>query len=286
MKHLASALFSLLLASAALTAAYAGDGSIRAGTWSISPADTAGQVQLELRSAGNGGENESDHSIALARLGLRPSDLEGGSHDVRFALRGEAGQVDFTGSASRGTGAGNFTFSPSASFAQGVSSRGIPAPEDRALLSAVLLDVTLGYIDAIRGSGVQVTRFDRIIALRALGATAQSAAALRSSFGSLDDEELITLTALHVDANYTRDLAASGYRGLTAHDVVTFRALHVDGAYIRAIGDAGYRGVSAHDLITLKALHIDGAFIRNAQAHGFSHPTIQQLIRLKVMNVL
>jgi hypothetical protein len=106
-------------------------------------------------------------------------------------------------------------------------------------------------------AGIRPSSFEKTIAFRALGVTPQRIRDMRQQFGSIDEESVITLTALHVDSTYIRELAAAGYTNL-----------------------------SASQLTELKALHVDGAYIRRVQSHGFKHPTVEQLVQLKALHVI
>jgi hypothetical protein len=219
-------------------------------------------------------------------VGLQPGDLQGSSHPVRFTMHRDAGSIDFTGTAGDGVGAGQFTFTPSSAYDDAVAKRGFDRPSIREQLAAATLDISLSYIDAIDATGIHPGSYSKLIAFRALGVTSQSIRELRGQFPDMDEENVITFTALHITPQYASEMRAAGVSGVDAHTLVTLRALHVDPAYIKELASVGYANLSANDLTELKALHVDAAYIRRVQSHGYKHPTVRQLVQLKAMKIL
>jgi hypothetical protein len=226
------------------------------GTWIIQPARSGEKVQLELRWDGEESDNYNS-SFRLEDLGLQRRDLDSPAHSVHFVVRRDAGTIDFNGSAGDGVGSGRFTFSPSSAYRDAMAKRGYDIPNVREQLAALTLDISLSYTDAIAATGVKPSSYGNLIAYRALGITPQSIADLRRQFGSLGEQDVITFSALHIDAGYIKELASVGYTNLSAHEITELRALHVDADYIRRV-----------------------------QAHGYKHPTVRQLVELKAMRIL
>lgn len=257
MKHSRRALFTFVFLAALIPAIVFAQNVIT-GTWSIQPAVIAGRLELELRTNTETGHHSHGSSQFTAQdLGLQPSDLEGASHPVNFTMRRDAGSIDFTGTAADGVAAGHFTFTSNPAYGDALAKRGLDRPTGEEQLAAVTLDISLSYIGGISAAGVRPTSYGKVIAFRALGITPQSIRDLRRQFGSLDEDGL-----------------------------VTFSALHITPAYIHELASAGYTNLSANELTELKALNVDGAYIRRVQAHGYKHPTVRQLVELKAMKIL
>jgi len=261
--------------------------NVLSGTWTIQPGSSPSQIHLELRyEAGNEHRFNDEHDVAIDSVGLRPADLTSPSHPVHFALRRDAGVVDFTGTAGDGVGAGHYTFTPSPSYADAIASRGIERPSVEKQLVATLLDISPAYTDGLIAAGVRPSSFDKLIAFDALRITPQSIKTLRGAFGPLDEQQLITFTALHIEPQFASDMRAAGLTDLSAENYVSLKALHVDAAYIHELSALGYSGLSAGELTELKALHIDGAYIRRVRSHGYTHATVQQLVQLKALKII
>jgi hypothetical protein len=277
---------ALLLFAAAVSPTFAQ--SALSGTWTIQPGYDAGDVQLELRypRASEPGGSQTSHELSVESLGLRAEDLRGPSHPVHFALRRDAGVLDFTGMLGDGVGAGHYTFSPSVTYPQAISSRGIDAPDVDHQLAAVLLDVSLSYTDSIIALGIRPSSFDKLIAFRALRISPESIRGLRRAFGMLNEEDLITFTALHITPEYASQMRALGLAIRDPHTLVSLKALHIDAAYVHELASLGYDHLSAEDLTQMKAMHIDADYIRRVQSHGYKHPSIEQLVQLKALHII
>lgn len=255
MKRVLAAVVTMALA-VALLPVMARAADVAGGTWTIQPGRTGERVQLELR--WDGEDSDSYNSgFRLEDLGLQRKDLESPAHSVHFVVRRDAGTVDFTGTAGDGVGSGRFTFDPSAAYRDAMAKRGYGVRNLHEQLAAVALDISLSYTDSIAATGIKPSTYENLIAFRALSITPQSIADLRRQFGPLDEQDVITFSALHIDASYIKELASVGYTNL-----------------------------SAHEITELKALHVDAGYIRRVQAHGYKHPTVRQLVELKAMRIL
>jgi hypothetical protein len=259
--------------------------NVLSGTWTIQPATTAGHVRLELRSDNERSQHDSSN-YTPADLGLSASDISAPSHAAHFTMRRDAGSIDFTGTLGDGVGAGHYTFTPSAAYGDALAKRGYARPSIEEQLAATTLDISISYIDSIAATGVKPSEYGKLIAFRALGVTPQSIRDLRGQFGSLDESDVITFTALHITPQYAAEMRAAGVSGVDQHTLVTLRALHVDPAYIQELASVGYTNLTANQLTELKALHVDADYIRRVQAHGYKHPTVQQLVQLKALKII
>lgn len=241
------------------------------GTWRLERSGHAGRTQLALSSGGNLNTIELNENIS-AQAPLS------GSH---FEIRPEAGTFEFTGTLRNGEGSGDFVFTPSEQFISGLSARGLHSEDDREIMSAAAIDLTVGYIDTIRGSGYPHLRFGTLLAFRALNVTPASIAQLRIVFGPLPADEIISTTALHVTAAYVNELREMGISPVTAERAVTFKALHIDKAYVTQLESMGFRNLPPDEIVSFKAMHVDAAYLRRLASHGLKNLTPQQVIQLK-----
>ena len=259
------------------------------GTWSISRERAAQTVHLDLRTTNASGEEHDQNSndVPLRDLGLTPAQLESsaGNH-VAFALRREAGSVDFDGWLGSGTGGGRFTFAPSSAYVRAMRARGYTIDNSHLVLAAALLDITTAYADRIEAANLGRAEFEKLIAFRALGIDTPYIAQMRARFQGVDADNVISLRALNVTPEYLSELRSLGLDPQTAEEAVELRALHIDAAYVRDLASAGYTHLAPHDLVEMKALGIDAAYIRRVEAHGFHHLPVGKLIETKAMGVI
>src|ERR1700722_20076797 len=86
-------------------------GAVQNGSWSLSPSDEPGSVQLSLQSSEGNGHFSTSSSWKLADLrGLDWSATP--KHDVSFAIARDAGTIDCKGFVEDQRGAGLFAFQP------------------------------------------------------------------------------------------------------------------------------------------------------------------------------
>lgn len=241
------------------------------GTWKLEPAEHGRQAQLQLYNTSDGFEN----TLHWNELGIQLS-----SPGSRFELRREAGTFEFTGTIADGTGSGDFTFTPSDAFRSGLSARGLQG-DDRRGMTAACVDLTLEYIDTIHATGYRDLSFDNLVAFRALDVTPASIAQLRTLFGDLPAEEVISTSALRITRAYVEELRSMGIGPVTAQQAVTFKSLRIDKAYVGELAGMGYRNMRPNDIVAFKALHIDAAYLRHLASHGLKNLTPQQVIEMK-----
>ncbi len=250
---LSANIFVAVVAVAAFTASANAD--VAHGTWNIT-ADH-GAVQLETRWNSGSGRHDNEHSSAIdaAALGISKALASPGQH-VTFNLHREAGDYAFDGWLGNGEGAGNYTFAPNESFFTALRKRGYDVQTLDYEIAFGNLDITTQYVDEMEALGYKL-EVNKLVAMRALGVTAQ----------------------------YVRDLRSAGVSDVTQSQVISMRALRVDRAYVDEIAQAGFPHLSANEYVTLKALRVDGAYIRYLRGHGFKNLTVNQVVTMKAERI-
>lgn len=241
------------------------------GTWALERNGYQHRWQLRLSSDGD------EHTMQWQET--LPMDAAPASKT--FSIRREAGTFDFTGTVSSDGGSGQFTFTPSAAFVNGLESRNVHPQSVHDIMSAASVDLTLAYIDSIGAAGYPNLGFEKLIAFRAVGATPSSIADLRSVLGRLSADDVVSTSALHVTRAYVDELHSMGVDPVTAERAVTFKALHIDKAYIAELARMGYAHMDPQDIVSFKAMHIDAAYLQHLRAHGLKNLTAQQVIEMK-----
>jgi hypothetical protein len=229
------------------------------GTWSVTPAATAGKFYFELTIEGPNGHDHSrsGSDYTPGSIGLTSQQLWGAGHHVAFTIARDAGSFACEGWVANGRGGGSVTFAPSAAFISKLNALGYD-PTDEQIASAAIVDVSSSYIDGLASAGVDKPSFDDLLAMR----------------------------ALRVDGGYVSDLHSVGINVTAPRELIELKALEVNAAYVRSLAAIGYTNLSSNQLVRLRALKIDAAFVRKVQAHGIAHPTVEDLVRLKSLNVI
>lgn len=259
-----------------------------AGTWSIAPSKTAGEVRLEFQMSGPTYHSNSSTDVPLSTLGLTQDQLNGSGQRVHFTLTREAGAFDCTGWAADGSAGGPDTFTPNPDFLTKMRALGYDDISPEKQVTAAVIDLTTAYTNDVAAAGYPRLELGQLIAFRALQIDAAFIRSMRSTFSNttIDSGEMISLRALHITTDYVNQMRNAGMTVDSPHDAVTLMALHVDQAYVTELAGAGYTHLTSHELIEMRALHIDAAFIAKVRAHGLGHPSVEELIKLKAMNIV
>ena len=168
---------------------------------------SAGKVRLSLISRNEDGNDRTDtEDVSLSSLaGFSPSALD---HDgpVKFEYLRDAGQIVCEGSVTAGRASGPFTVVLKSTFVSALEKMGYAALHDEEAFSLVLSDVTLGYAQAVKDTG------------------------LTSSIS-----DLIELRDHGVSSDYVRAVRQEGFTDLSAPNISELRDHGVDPKYLKAI---------------------------------------------------
>jgi beta-lactamase regulating signal transducer with metallopeptidase domain len=176
--------------------------------WKLTRRDSSpGKVQLTLISRnddGNDRENTQDVSLSsLAGFSVSVLDQDG---PVKFEYVRDSGRIVCEGQVAGGRASGPFTVVLDPSFVSSLQKMGYAAPHDDEAFSLVTSDVTLGYAQAVRDTG------------------------LTSSVS-----DLIDLRDHGVSSDYVRAVRQEGFTNLTASDISDLRDHGVEPNYLKAI---------------------------------------------------
>lgn len=128
---------------------------------------------------------------------------------------------------------------------------------------------------------------DRVIAMKAVGVTADYAAAIRAAAPRLRirDDDLIRLKGAGVSADFIQALAVLGYRDVDLEEIIGAYAVGVREDYVRALATAGYGNIPLQKIIQLKAVGTTPADIDLYRRAGFSDLNVDQLVQLKALKI-
>ena len=223
-----AALAALFLAGTVLPHTAAAAGSTTVGRWSIAArGDDPARVQLRLeysdRSETGFSNSSWSSAVPLADAGIPADRLRGPIGAVTFQIQREPGTFACTGSAGEGSAAGQFTYAPSARFDDALAARGFGRPSYRQSLELAISGATLAFADQMRTSSPHATVAD-----------------------------LLRVIQHGVSPRYVADMAAAGYKNLSAEDLIALRDHGVSVAFVDRLKAHGYNNLSARDLIRLR----------------------------------
>lgn len=311
----AAALAAVFVAASALASAANPAAAQSVGRWAISTrSEDPGRVQLRLEysETSEGGSSNSSWSspVSLADAGLPADRLRGPIAPVTFQIQREPGVFSCTGSAGEGSGAGQFTYAPSAKFDDALASRGFGRPTWHQSLELAISGTTLAFADQIRASaqhatvadlvrvvqhgvnpryiadlsalGYHVNSLDQLVRLRDHGVSPDFIRAVQTAgYRSLSPDDLVRLSDHGVREKYIADMRAAGYAQVTADQLVTLRDHGVSPRFIGDLAAAGYKNLTTEDLIALRDHGVSTAFVDRLKSHGYTNLSVRDLIRLR-----
>jgi hypothetical protein len=243
--------------------------------------ESKGELHLSFeRRSGKNGHNQFGSSYDFADLqGLTREQATNGK--VRFSLTREAGTIVCDGAFVNGKGSGTFVFTPNEAFVSGMQSRGYTLSSERKFVSTTL-DLTLGFVDEIRGAGFGELSIDDIFKARIFNITPQFMAEMKATgFPNLNLEDLVKARIFKIDANYVREVSSMGFADKDFESLVKFRIFKVTPEFLSEIRSHGFGNVSAEDVVKFRIFSIDSDFIRTAKASD-PNVTVEDLVQMKI----
>ena len=128
---------------------------------------------------------------------------------------------------------------------------------------------------------------DRAIAMKAVGASPEYIAAIRSAAPQLNlpSDEIVGMKAVGVTPEFVRELARLGYRNLDAGDITGAYAVGVRADYVRSLAAAGYGRLSLEQLTEMRAVGVTATDIERFRRAGYSNLSVDKLVELKALNI-
>ena len=128
---------------------------------------------------------------------------------------------------------------------------------------------------------------DQAIELKAVGATPEYVAAIRSAAPQLrmDGDEIVGMKAVGVTPEFVRELARLGYRDLNADDITGAYAVGVRPDYLRSLAKVGYGRISLEQLTELRAVGVTPTDIERYRRAGFGNLDVDKLVELKALGI-
>jgi len=312
MKRLLTLTLAVCLSAAAVY------GEVR-GSWTASPNEKRSD-ELHLNMARRNAGWFNGNTFKLSELsGITAAQINAAAQTpVNFAIRGEAGVIDFEGVFRSGEGAGQFRFTPNTAVIATLRSMGLELDRDEKdedeLFSLALHDVSTDFIRAMRAEGfnepldeyvgmraVGVTReyirdmrqifprnrldADDLTGMRAVGVTRQYIDAMRSAGMNVTDPGDVTgLKAVGVTPDYVQQMRAAGFKVEDEDDATSFKALGITPQYLREMR-AVFPDVQSDDLTGMKAVGVTPEWVRDMRAGGFRIKDADEATSLKALGV-
>ena len=275
---------------------------------------------MQLNLSTRGGHNHFGKTMSAADFsGLTDSAMRATTQTpVTFQLARDAGTAAFEGTFKNGFGAGQFTFTPSATYAATLRSLGVTFEDsdhdDSEQLTMAMLDVSTAFIRSMQAEGYHVSA-EKYLSMRIFRVTPELVRELRSlGYDKIEADDLVATRIHKVTPDYIRAMRAAGYPNLSLDnlvasrihkatpeflnemkslgyanvdfdDLIAFRIHRVDAAFVRELRDLGYTNVPADDLVAMRIHGVTPQFIRELKDAGYEHIPVEKLIDMKIHGI-
>jgi len=173
---------------------------------------------------------------------------------------------------------------------------GYPNLTANELVSGKALGITPEYISEIRKAGYNHLSFDQLESFKATGVNAKFISGLRGTntktgkpgkvvSDNMPAEDVVSVKALNVDANYINSLQKAGYSDIPLNELTSMKAVGVTPEYIQGLSLAGYKNIPPNDLVSMKSVGVTPAYIKSLAAIGYKNIPAEELVSMKAVGV-
>ena len=286
---------TLVLAATLLTTLTAApapqSGAVEAGTWTARLQDTWTRnngerwISIQLEHDTNRRFGTGIKVADLEGLGARGDDWTSPG-EVQFALRRDAGTVQFRGRFEDGRGAGMYRFTPNADYLAAMNQSGLgPVDADDAFRLA-LHDVSRAFVQEIKGLGYADVDLDDLLKMRIHGVSAEYITAFRTAgYPNMSIPELVKTRIHGATPTFVRAMQDAGYGKLDVDELVKMRIHGVTPDYIREMRDLGFKDLPLEELVRFRIHGVTPTFVKELRALGYSDLTAAELVKMRIHGV-
>ena len=255
------------------------------GTWETDPDNywtrsTERWISIQLR-----------HDQGKSGFGIPERDvpaLAGRRADgpVQFAVRRDAGRLDFTGRMTSGRGAGDFRFTPSADFVSTMGRLGYPQISDRDVWRFAMHDVTRTYVTELQQEASQRVEIDELIKMRIHGVTPEFIKAMRDlGFKNERLDDFVKFRIHGVTPEFVKSFSDLGYKNLSGDDLVKMRIHGVSAQFVRELSDLGFKSLPIQDMVRMRIHGVTPEYIKKMREAGYRDLRVDGLVRMRIHGV-
>lgn len=282
-KKLVVGIVASAIALVCALALFAEDTKQRNGSWTISPSEESGKVHFGLfqHSKENSSNHESDWELkAFDGLDLSIK----GKHDVKFAIRRDAGRFECEGYVQDSEGAGVFHFFPDGKFPENMRALGFSVDSDKQFAMAVF-DVSLDFAREMKGRNLRGLDADKLIAFRIFGISSNFIDEIHAEGLSTDDSDKLVAFKIHgVSPQFVRSVRSAGYSP-SDDDLIAMRIHGATPEWMAQLKKEGYDHIELQKLIAFRIHGVSPEFIGKVESLGYKHPEPDQLIAMRIHGV-
>jgi len=282
-KKLVAGIVASAIALVCALALFASETKQRNGSWTIQPSDEQGKVHFALiqRSDGHSNHHESDWDTkAFEGLDLSLTT----KHDVKFAIRRDAGRFECEGYIENSEGAGVFHFFPDGKFAENMSALGFSVDSDKQFAMAIF-DVSVNFAQEMKNLKLRNLDSDKLIAFRIFGVDTKFVQEIRKEGLNTDDSDKLVAFRIHgVSPEFVRSVRSAGYSP-SEDDLIAMRIHGATPEWMAQLKKEGYDHIELQKLIAFRIHGVSPEFIDKIESLGYKHPEPDQLIAMRIHGV-
>ena len=262
---------------------FATDAQQQNGSWTVQPSDEPGKVRFALLQhwKGHSNNHESDwptNSFEGLDLSIRAK------HDVKFAVRRDAGRFECEGYIEDSEGAGVFHFLPDGKYATNMNALGFSVDPEKQFSMAVF-DVSLNFAQEMKNAKLNSVDSDKLIAFRSFGVDTKFIQEIRAEGLTTNDSDKLVAFRIHgVSPEFVRSVRGAGYKP-SEDDLIAMRIHGATPEWMAQLKKEGYDHIELNKLIAFRIHGVSPEFIDKIESLGYKHPEPDQLIAMRIHGV-
>jgi hypothetical protein len=237
-------------------------------------------ISLELRRdhSSNGFSVEEGEVPALA-----DRSADGAVH---FALKRDAGTLDFSGRVYAGRGIGDFRFFTNPEYVSGMSGLGYRGLSNEDVWRSAVHDVSRAFVQDVRDQGVGNPDIDELVQMKIHGVTPEFIKAIRDlGYKDASISKLVQLRIHGVTTDYIKAWTDLGYKNLNLDDYVQMRIHGVSTQMVKELNDLGYKNLPISDLVKMRIHGVTPDYIRRMRDAGYKDIRVEKLVQFRIYGV-
>lgn len=282
------------------------------GTWTARPDGKNEQrLNLQIQRADDHGNFGQTYDYSQLS-GLNTAAMTGSDQPVEFAIRNDAGTLQFKGKFNKGLGYGEFSFTANPEYIAAMKQIGYGNVEGKAFELAAI-DVSrsfakeirdLGYnpsldklvearifrvgreqVEGLKSVGVTDVPLQKLVEFRIFNVTPEYIRQMRASFPNLSIDKMVDMRIHNATPEFAKEMAALGYGDLSADKLVEFRIHGVTPDFIRQMRELGFKDLPADKLVEFRIFNVSADQINELAKEGYRNLSADELVNFRIHGV-
>ena len=212
------------------------------------------------------------------------------TQDDNFKLQREAGTILFKGKFEDNEGLGRYTFEPSSSFKQFLTSKNYDDLSDELLFHMTLTNINKDYFDYMAKEGFKDISQDELEDLAVHMISKERLQKSLPAYRKLDDgkleiEDLVELTIHDVSPEYIEEMKQLGFKDLDGEEIVEAKIHGVNTEFVAEMQKLGFKDLDLEELQEAAIHGIDAEYVAELKQSGFDDLDVDEVVEAKIHGV-